>query len=362
MSYNTVVVNLIISLNRNLDKPISEKIGLAGGNTGNIIFTEAVKEQVRFEEEIWINPTALHAIHNPSVIIPAANFIISGNQDSLAEALIRFMNGTNCPITLAGLGAQSTSQLNTPSKLMKHVSNAKKQCFKMLSERTVTLGIRGEFTAECLELLGIHNYRIIGCPSLYKYMNGTFPKLPKPSLDNVQISVTPPDLTDNKILEMGYSLQADWLMQMSTDLVEYKDNLDELDKYKISQYFPKLLISEDKLKSYIRKHGKTFWTVEEWEKYYRYNHISFAFGSRFHGNMAALRNNVPALWITHDSRTTELVHTLNLPFITRDNFVEDIVMPERLLEYCDYSKFYDQYPKLLLNYKKFLTENHIELL
>lgn len=36
-----------------------------------------------------------------------------------------------------------------------------------MSERTNTIGVRGAFTAECLDLMGIHNYRIIGCPSMF---------------------------------------------------------------------------------------------------------------------------------------------------------------------------------------------------
>lgn len=360
MSYNTIVVNLIISLNRNLDKPSLDKLGFAGGNTGNIIFTEAVKEQVRLKKEIWINPTALDNVENPAVIIPAANFIISGNQDSLADALIRFMERTDCPITLAGLGAQNTPLLNTPGKLVRHLSETKKRCFKMLAERAVTLGIRGEFTAECLDLLGIHNYRIIGCPSLYKYMNGSFPRLPPPSLKNVQITVTPASPSETKILEMGYSLNAEWLMQMSTDLIQCTENAYVPDKAAIYNSFPEISLSLHDLSSYITTKGKAFWTIDDWNHYYQSHHLSFAFGSRFHGNISALRNGIPALWITHDSRTAELIQALYLPHITQEKFMHEIKNPEQLLGYCDYSHFYQNYPALLTNYIDFLKENYLE--
>ena len=56
-----------------------------------------------------------------------------------------------------------------------------------------------------------------------------------------------------------------------------------------------------------------FWNIDS--LFYKKENITFALGTRFHGNMESLRNGVLALWITHDNRTEELTNYLNLPSI-----------------------------------------------
>ena len=104
--------------------------------------------------------------------------------------------------------------------------------------------------------------------------------------------------------------------------------------------------------------GRMFFDLDTWDSFYHDERITFAFGSRFHGNMAALRNGVPALWITHDSRTSELTKTLHLPSITQQTFSR-IRTAQELLEYVDYSDFIKHYPNMRNNYKQFLEENHL---
>ena len=67
---------------------------------------------------------------------------------------------------------------------------------------------------------------------------------------------------------------------------------------------------------------------------------------------------MPALWITHDSRTAELVKSLHLPHITQETFSE-VQSPQQLIEYISYTDFFKNYPNLFKNYIEYLTENHI---
>ena len=74
--------------------------------------------------------------------------------------------------------------------------------------------------------------------------------------------------------------------------------------------------------------------------------------------MEALRNGVPALWITHDSRTAELTDFLHLPKITIKEF-STIKCLDELLEYCDYTELRKNYYDLCKNYVDYLTENKL---
>lgn len=355
--YNTVLVNPIISAGIELNKSISEKIADTGNNTGNLLFVEGIKEQIYFEQELWVLDKINNNIKKPVAIMPSANFIINGS-DNWILSCKKFLENNDCPITLAGLGAQSSKKLNTPKKLVEALTSTKKEYFKMVSERAVTIGVRGEFTAECLELMGIKNYRIIGCPSFFKYINGRYPKLQRPSLECTQMTVTTGNALESRILEMGIKLNSIWLMQMMTEMPKSAFENETISAIWVNRRFPDLRCSLEEYSKYLKEQSRIFFRLNDWNQYYKQENVKFAYGSRFHGNMAAIRNGVPALWIAHDSRTTELVKTLHLPYITIEKFAE-IKNAEELLDYCDYSDMYKSYRSLCNNYVEFLEENHI---
>lgn len=355
--YQTVLVNPIISAGKYPDKGIADKIADTGNNTGNLLFAEGIKEQISYKKEIWILGEGVDEVRKPAAIMPSANFIIHGS-DNFIKNCTEFLLNNDCPITLAGLGAQSTPELNTPSKLVSMLTPAKKRYFKMVAERAVTLGIRGEFTAECLELMGIHNYRIIGCPSFYKHLNGKYPRLPKPSLKKTQLTVTTGTEYESRLLEMGIRLHSIWLMQMLTEMPKSAFENETISPVWVERRFPGLQVSLEEYSYYLKNYTRIFFNLDEWNHYYQEEKITFSYGSRFHGNMASIRNGVPALWIVHDSRTTELAQTLHVPYITIQKFV-NIKYPEELLEFCDYKDMYSHYNELCRNYITFLEENHI---
>ena len=69
---------------------------------------------------------------------------------------------TRLPITMVGVGAQASSRLTTCPV---HPNTLK--LMRLVSERSAQIGARGFYTAEVLAGYGIHNVRVIGCPSLY---------------------------------------------------------------------------------------------------------------------------------------------------------------------------------------------------
>ena len=76
----------------------------------------------------------------------------------------------------------------------------------MAAERAVSLGVRGEFTAECLEVMGIKNYRIIGCPSFYKHMGGILPEFKNPTSEKSVITCNNEPIEANKAVAYYFSL------------------------------------------------------------------------------------------------------------------------------------------------------------
>lgn len=360
-SYKTVLVNPIISATEDPNLTIEEKMNFVGANSGNMVFVDAVDKQTESVDEIWFDSSKFEKLRKQNgpvtAVIPSSNFIIRGS-DNTINGMKRLYTQSEGNITMIGLGAQAYAPFNTPRKLVNTLSENAVNFFKMASERCVSLGIRGEFTAECLELMGIRNYRIIGCPTCYKYLDGVYKPLKTPDLSNPIFSITGKSKMETKILNLGMQANGIWLIQMMTELPQLMEDI-TVDDELFKKSFPGLEISQDELRSFMKSNAKLFFNMDKWNDYMQKENFSFSFGSRFHGNMSALRNGIPALWITHDSRTSELIDVLHLPNITLDK-LENIQDAKELLEYCDYSDFYKHYGELTREYVAFLNENHIE--
>lgn len=342
------------------DLPIEEKLTAVGHNTGNLLFIEAMKEQLKEAEVITFDPIEFNSVHSKdcNIVMPSSNFIIRKNED-IANMIDPYLNKMECPFTLAGLGSQADHNSQTPKELVRVLTPKNIWFLKEVSERAISIGIRGEFTAGCLEELGIYNYRIIGCPSMYFNMDGRFHLGKLPSKDRVLMNVTAGNPLETKIVHMGMDINANWIMQMGVEFSELMENPIAIPVTPPHGAYPELKTSQKDLSSYMKEKAKIFFSISEWNQFIQDNDFTFSFGSRFHGNVSALRNGVPALWIIHDSRTKELVEAMHLPHIDYNTF-DKVKFMDELIEYCDYTDFSKSIFSLTKNYVQFLEENGFE--
>lgn len=357
-----LLLNLIDRIkNIKPETSLENKMKLIGYNTGNQAFVEAVRQQVNLSAAVWTHPSKVKGLNADDYVgvLPCSNHIIEGTMRCVSIVLTDLYNNTNFPIVPIGLGAQSSKEANTPRKLVQRLRQPVITWLKMASERTVSIGIRGEFTAECLDLLGIHNYRIIGCPSLYQYLDGNYPHLRKPSAEKTLFSTTAKSEKETAMLQMAIRNDSKWVLQMMTEYPELLYHDEIVGQKEVEKYFPGLQVKPEELQAFMKKNAHMFFNFDEWNTYLQKENFTFAYGSRFHGNMMALRNKIPTLWITHDSRTSELVNTLHLPHISIEKAIK-FHSPEELIPYCDYSEFYKIWPKMVKEYVSFLEENHLD--
>ena len=231
---------------------------------------------------------------------------------------------------------------------------------RKIAERVKSVGVRGEFTAEVLDLIGVHNYRIIGCPSFYKWKSSRDIRFNSPSDVNVCFTVNMKRRSNYTVLKIGRRVGATWMMQgldEHPELLQGVDNNEDLEVW-VKRAFP--LYDEDyhTVIDYIKTHGQMFLNLKEWKNFYIDNNITFSFGMRFHGNMMSFLSGVPTVWIGHDSRTRELIKTLHLPMIEYDD-LENYKDIKSIMEKCNYSDMKNHYDALLQNYIEYLDENNI---
>ena len=335
-----------------------EKLRLLADNTGNLLYVNELKEQIDYDLEAWLGEPRYKTDEFTSGILPTSNIL--RKYCTCAEEWAPLINSVNFPVTLAGMGSQSFADSKTPREVVESLPDERKKAFKQIAEQVCSLGIRGGFTAECLELMGIHNYRIIGCPSFYKFWDGKCQKWPTPSLEKITFNLTTARRYSHKILELGVAMDGEYILQSPAEnpavIFEKEEKVtEEFIRKKFGGYKGTC----DELNDFMKKHAHMFFHLQEWKDYLISNKFTFSFGMRFHGNMISHLCGIPSLWIAHDSRTRELTETLKLPTIDCDDLPRYKYI-EEFLEKCDYSDMYKNYGRLYKEYVTYLNENGIK--
>lgn len=352
---NTYLVKVLYDSDRN--GTTQDRFLWCGYNTGNLVWMNAIKNQLCYNQEIYPQEIVLKG--TASYVLPAANFL--NVYDNFLEVLKGFFTINQYKITIIGLGAQLTEELNTPSKLVSSLPKERINALREFAEHSTSIGIRGEITAECLDRIGIHNYRIIGCPSFYQKNQLSTIKIASPQ--KVCFSLGFYGNTNiTHLLELMLKRPHDrdcYMMQAQEDLPRtLLDNI-KIENRHMAEKFPDAAFSASVFENYIKTKGKIFFTYDEWFQYLANSQFTFSAGCRFHGNMLCFLAGIPALWIINDSRMRELVKVMRLPHIDLKQ-VNKVSSVEELTEFCKYDDlFYENYEKMYENYLEFLNENDV---
>lgn len=297
-----------------------EKIGF---NTGNLLFQHATWSALKnpkFAVNLHTDPAFIRA--NADVLfIPAANQI---NPDWDLQDWADFVDAVDLPVVVVGLGAQA--KIDGDSKLT--LQQGTKNYLATISERTSNIGVRGEFTAEVLDNLGIKNTVVTGCPSnfLNPNINGSsigsklstacggmlhktcyvFGTMEPETRDAERILYAIANAensdyvyqTNPEILRTLYNRHAD---QTSLDYFEWESSI--LDP---SSSLPKYI------KNILRK-GRFYTSAAAWID--QASHYNLVYGLRIHGNIAAIQGGSLGICVAFDSRTLELATSMGYPYI-----------------------------------------------
>ncbi len=271
------------------------------------------------------------------------------------------------PVIAFGIGAQA------PSKGPLTLSPAAKRVLALIAERSVSLGVRGNYTADVLWSLGIRNARIVGCPTVFRN-NDPALRIDLPPIDAVRdVAYTlrrEVDLTYAKDVHRYLGLQRDTILDLarrfSLDVlaqgeVEEKNilwgNADQRGRAVAKLRAEGWLRGEDDPLERLYATNLFYAdSVAEFERKVGRKHL--VLGYRLHGNLLALANRVPSVYFTYDSRTAEFAETLQIPsfdvFSGRRFELEDF-WDQSLFERFNRA-YYQRYREMRL----FLDENGID--
>lgn len=337
-----------------------------GQNTGNLLIGHGLRRQIAYSSYSYgVERDPASVDHEFDLVaVAAANFIYKGfDLGGLAD----FLEANTRPMVVVGLGAQMPSNANAEIE----IPEGSKRFLKVISERCVDIGVRGEFTADVLSRLGVNNTTITGCPSYYWNLDGhaeiqkkewhPYFKVSVNGSRNVYDHSYDPEAAksaESELIRFAQRYRHDYVLQ--NEFPEFDvlfGNASEQSYQDLSTLSRRhdLRISPEHYAAYVRAHCKAFFDVDEWASFIKTKDLSI--GSRFHGNLIALLNGVPAILIAHDSRTTEMAEFMKIPYHRVENC--DLHDIRKLYEDADFNQFTDKYGTARNRYSEFMDRNSV---
>lgn len=300
------------------------------------------------------------------VILRGSNYIHQHMGWSHAIAVLKRLG---LPVIAWGIGAQAPveGQIQLPEDL--------KTLLKIMADSTVSIGVRGAYSAQVLKDIGIENVRIVGCPTAFRRNDPTL-RVTLPALDQVRNV----GLTVRREVSPAYARNIERYLTFHRDLI--KDMAGRFDVTLMAQgeIEEKKLVfgtseqKEDAVAALKANRWAADWYFDDQiEKLYReclfysdvvadYENLvqskELVLGYRLHGNLMALANGVPSIYFTYDSRTVEFAETYQIPRF--DVFSNEKFQLEDYWDQSLFDKYNDAWYRTYGEMRRFLDENKVD--
>ncbi|WP_330339996.1 polysaccharide pyruvyl transferase family protein [Streptomyces sp. NBC_00557] len=334
-------------------------------NSGNLIFSDAAHKILQTPDTevvsngIGTDVTAAARINEEydAFVVPLANAFRPSFEARL-KRLTRLISKLRIPVVVLGVGAQTGVNYD-PSRLKPMERSVREFCAAVL-ERSASIGVRGEFTEQYLRDMGFRDVEVIGCPSMFLYgaeldvrkrvpaltaesriaVNGSHSAVQKQGLDRI-IGRTHACYPNLRFIGQNLSdaRQLHWRdLSDPNSLVTAMPTHPDHPMYR-----------EDKVRVYV---DPVTWIDD-------LRGFDFSFGSRIHGNIAALLAGTPATVLCGDSRTLELCRYFEIPHRRLDEAAKDprAADPARLYEEADLGGLVGNHRERFDRFTGFLEKN-----
>lgn len=339
-----------------------------GNNLGNLLFPHGIArnlmtedtqiDTVRFTERF--TPAQIQEINEKydMLVLPFANaFRISFIKE--LKNVTEVVRKLKIPCVVIGAGFQANLDQELSNK---ELASAVQKFVKAVLKKSDSIGLRGERTARYLKRLGFveeRDFTVIGCPSMF-----TFGKeLPKIS----HKALTP---SSRVSMNSKISLPGNFQKFMERSAAELPDHyyipqvIEEISMMssgvplpkKFAPKPPKDFPADLTHHIYQEDRGITFTNVMSWLNFLK--KLDFSFGSRIHGNIAAILAGIPAYVLVSDQRILELVEYHHIPHSMLSDITDKTSIFD-LYEKTDFDSIYQGHEQRFLHYLDFLNRNGV---
>jgi len=294
------------------------------------------------------------------LFLRGSNYInTNGKWDGITTLLER----TKVPVMAFGIGVQ------TPDNAETYVNASTERFLKLVAERSTSLAVRGALSVKALKSIGIDNTRVIGCPTVFRHRQPTIRVNRIAAEDIAELGFTLRRKTFGfqtlqryvmRTLAERHRMTIFCAGELEEKAIYYAEQRLVSDPEATMKSAVDALVNEnwlygpdDPLLDLYRRSLAVFESVQAFEAGLRT--MDAVTGFRLHGNLLALANGIPALYVTYDTRTREFVQTLGIPSV--DARQMDRFSFRDAWDKADFGTFERAYARRFAELKAFLTEN-----
>jgi hypothetical protein len=294
------------------------------------------------------------------VFLRGSNYI---NPNATWEKASEILERLRLPVVAFGLGVQILKDDDL------RLNEGTTRILQQIAAKSATIGVRGALSVKVLEAIGIRNVRIIGCPTVFRHLQPTrrIVKQPYASLRHVGFTLrrkTPRSRVFQRYvmqyLAGRYDLSVICAGEQEEKVIFYGVRGAIRDAEARVRAAARSLVESgwlwDERDPLLESYRRSLFFAESVREYdEKLAAQDLVLGYRLHGNLLALANETPALYLTYDTRTREFVDTFRIP-----NF--DVLKGEdfhfrNFYEQADFAAFERAYAHQYGELRRFLDEN-----
>ncbi|RYJ06688.1 MAG: polysaccharide pyruvyl transferase family protein [Actinomycetales bacterium] len=334
-------------------------------NSGNLLFQHAVWKSLALDGTEIVPNSTLSERRAPAkddarrvseefdhFVVPLANAFrpdFIRHLDHLSELI----EGLTIPVTVVGIGAQAPHGAGVEA--LADIARPVRRFVSAVLDRSASIGVRGQFTRDYLRGLGFGDadVDVIGCPSLFQWgPDFRVEKKVDTIADDARLGLNlTPEVPGIGAFATAQAARHPNLVYVGQDqhdlrLLLWGTPFPHVDDPQVPVHLDHPLYQEDRMRLFL----------DTWPWYSYLGERDFVYGTRFHGNVAALLGGTPAMLLAHDSRTQELAEHHRMPFIEVPRFDADL-RADDLHAATDLTGFNAEMPLGHARYTDFLERN-----
>ncbi|MFB6813864.1 polysaccharide pyruvyl transferase family protein [Streptomyces sp. NPDC056347] len=334
-------------------------------NAGNLIFSDSAHKILETPHtKVASNGAATRVADADRIndeydvfVIPLAN-AFRPSFDVQLQRLTKLISKLKIPVVVPGVGAQTG--VNFSTERLKPLQPTVHAFVSAVLDHSASIGVRGEFTERYLRDMGFRDVDVIGCPSMFLHgdrLDIRESDLPLGPGSRVSVNGSHDAIRKTKLGQIINRAHAHYphLRFVGQNLSEARQ-LHWRDMSHANAALTNIPTHPDH-PMYAQDKARVYIDPVTWMEDLR--GFDFSFGSRIHGNIAALLAGTPATVLCGDSRTLELCRYFEIPHRMLSEAPADLD-PAELYEKADFGPLVRGHRERFDRFTGFLDKNGLE--